>query len=57
MSMQVDGQKNIMPSGALSSLFHSEKRWMLIIKMTMATNKKDGMTGHNNQSRQFQKIE
>jgi hypothetical protein len=55
ISMSVDGQKNIVSSGALSLLFCNEKRWMPIIKTTMATNKKDGMTVHNNQSRQFQK--
>jgi hypothetical protein len=53
--MSVDGQKNIGSSGALSLLFCNEKRWMPIIKTTMATNKKEGMTVHNNQSRQFQK--
>jgi hypothetical protein len=35
--MSVDGQKNIVSSGALSLLFCNEKRWMPINKTTMAT--------------------
>jgi hypothetical protein len=54
--MSVEGLKNIASSGALIWLFYNEKRWMPIIKTTMATITKDGTAVHSSQTRRLRKI-
>jgi hypothetical protein len=56
LSASVEGLKNTVSSGALIWLFHNEKRWMPIIKTTMATITKDGTAIHSSQTRRLHKI-